>query len=139
MSLREEIGSRRVGHLAVERDDVAAPAPERCQRMAVRLTRGHLVPELPAWRLRCTRLEAVRRLVVRWRHGVNPQIAHSAELFDRLLGVIERLAMVAGLVFNLLYPLALQCAGEDRCRPTACLQRRSERLVDRVQIVAVDL
>ena len=49
--LLEDLGERRVADLAVERDHVSAGGPERGERLAVRLPRRHLLPELVARQL----------------------------------------------------------------------------------------
>ena len=60
MRLREHLGERRVGDLAVEGDDVAARGADRGERVAVRLARRHLLAELVARQLERPGLEAVR-------------------------------------------------------------------------------
>jgi hypothetical protein len=96
---------RRVGDLAVERHHVAADAAERGQRLAVGLARGDLVAELVGRQLPAGRVEAVRRAPGRLGEP-DRQVALAAQLPDRLLGVVERLAVLAGLVLDRLDALA---------------------------------
>ena len=58
MRLRERLGERRVGDLAVEGDDVRARRAERGERIAVRLSCGHLGAELVARGARAFRAPA---------------------------------------------------------------------------------
>ena len=107
-----------VGDLAVERDDVAAHRAERGERLAVRLARRDLLAELPRRQLAAGGLEAVRLAAGR-RRELHVQVALAAELGDRLVGVVERLAVLAGLVLDRLDAAALLGARDDRRRPVA--------------------
>ena len=134
----EDLGEGRVRDLAVEPDDVSARLPECRERFAVRLPRGHLGPDLVPREVERPGLELVTRPGrVRLRH-VDAQIAHAAELGDRLVGVVERLTVPPVLVLDLLDALALDRARDDR-RRLAGLERLLVRAVDRVDVVAVDL
>ena len=136
--LAEVLGVRRVRDLAVERDDVAADVGQRGDRLAVGLAGRDLVAELVA--------SAARRRASRRRAACPPsglrdvdrQVALAAELLDRRLGVVERLAVLAGLVLDRLDALALLGLGDDRGR----LARGGLGLgvggLDRVDVVAVD-
>ncbi len=72
------------------------------------------------------------------RGDLDREVALAAELLDRRLGLVERLAVLAGLVLDGLDALALLRLGEDHRR----LPGRRDRLVvgalDRVDVVAVD-
>ena len=63
--LAEQLGVRRVRHLAVERDDVAAHRAERGQRLAVGLARRLLLADLVRRQLAAGRVEGVRRPALR--------------------------------------------------------------------------
>ena len=54
MRVREGLGERRVGDLAVECHDVGSSGPERGERVAVRLSRGDLGTKLVARELECS-------------------------------------------------------------------------------------
>src|ERR1051325_5733786 len=105
MRLAEDLGERRVADLAVERDDVAARRAERRQRLAVRLAGRDLVTELIARELQIAVREAVRVRALRL-GDVDVDVAHATELLDRLVGIVERLAVPARLVLDRLDALA---------------------------------
>ena len=137
--LAEQLGVRRVGDLAVERDDVAAHRAERGQRLAVGLARRLLLAELPGGQLAAGRPSKHVRLAgapgaraARCRSRSPPSSSIAAS------GVLERLAVLAGLVLHRRDALALLRAGDDHRRPA----RRRDRLVvgggDRLDVVAVD-
>ena len=135
--LRELVRERRVRHLAVESDDVRPRRAECCKRVAVRLPRRDLLPDLVARKLEVGALRPVGR-----GHGglrdVDADVAHAAELRDRRLGVLERLAVEAVLVLDRLDALSLQRPGDHDRRLPRGRHRRGERLVDRLDVVTVD-
>src|SRR3954471_3149629 len=115
MSLAEQLGVRRVRDLAVERDDVAAARADRGQGLAVGQARGHLLAEIPRRQVAAARLERVLFAALGRGH-LHRQLALPAELGDRLLGVVEWLAVLARLVLDRLDAPALLGAGDDRGR-----------------------
>ena len=112
MGLREDLGEGRVGDLAVEDDHVAAGGAERRERVTVGLARRDLAPDLVARQLERSGREPVRlsRLGLR---DLDPEIAQAAELRDRRVRVVERLAVPAVLVLDGLHALALDGACDD--------------------------
>ena len=123
--LREHLGERRVGYLAVDGDDVSAGRADRGERVAVGLARRHLLAELVPRELERPGLEAVR-LAGLGEPRLEAQVAHAAQLGDGRLGIVERLAVPAVLVLDGRHALALQRRGEDRRRPAR--QRRGVRV-----------
>jgi hypothetical protein len=93
--LRELIRVGRVRDLAVERDDAAVRLADREQRVAVRLPRRDLGTEVVRWQLESARLERVRLSVALGLVHVDDDVALAAELRDRRLGIVERLAVPA--------------------------------------------
>jgi hypothetical protein len=77
-------------------------------------------------------------LEVRLRH-VDDDVADAAELLDRGLGIVERLAVPALLVLDRLHTLALDRLGDDHRRRSLGRDRLCERRIDRLDVVAVDL
>ena len=138
MRLREDLGERRVRHLAVDGDDIAPGGADGRQRVPVRLARRHLLAELVARQLERARLEAVRLARV-GQPRLETQVAHAAQLGDRGVGIVQRLAVPAVLVLDGRHALALQRAREDRGRPAGQRLGVAVRLVDLLDVVAVDL
>src|SRR5262245_16886985 len=106
MRLRKDLREGRVADLAVECDNVAARRTERCQRVAVRLAGGDLFADVVARQLEL----AARDLVCTSRDrlgDVDLDVANAAELLDRLVRIVKRLAVPARLVFDRLDALAL--------------------------------
>ena len=64
---------------------------------------------------------------------------HSAELLDRRIGVVERLAVPAVLVLDRLDTLALDRARDDHRRPALRLLGLRVRALDLLDVVTVDL
>ena len=118
MRLAEDLRVGRVRDLAVERDDVLARVAERLERVAVRLARRDLVAaDLVARQL--DRSAAARRDVRPLTLGLRDldhDVADPAQLLDRLLGVVERLAVAAVLVLDRLHALALDRLRDDHGR-----------------------
>ena len=138
MRLREDLGERRVRHLAVEGDDVAPRGADGGQRVPVRLARRHLLAELVARQLERARLEAVRLARV-GQPRLEAQVAHAAQFRDRRVGVVQGLAVPAVLVLDGRDALAFQRAREDRRRPAGERLGVAVRPVDLLDVVAVDL
>ena len=69
---------------------------------------------------------------------LHAHVALAAELLDRLLGVVERLAVLAGQVLDRLDALALLRAGDDRGRAALGGLGFGVGGLDRVDVVAVD-
>src|SRR3954453_13893095 len=138
MRLAEHLRVRRVRDLAVERADVAAHGAERRDRVAVGLAGGDLLAEVPARQLAAVDVELVRLRVALGRRDVDGELAVAPELFDRLVGVLERLAVLAGLVLDRLDALALLGLGDDHGRAALGLAGLRVGRVDRVVVVAVD-
>src|SRR5439155_21569933 len=129
----------RVVDLAVERDDVAAGRAQCGQGIAVGPAGRHLLALVPARELEPYRLETVRLgAAVRLRH-LDDDVADAAELLDRLRGVVERLAVPARLVLDLLDPFSLERLGDHDGRLPGGGDRFGVPAVDRLDIVAVDL
>ena len=112
--------------------------PERCERLAVRLPRRHLLAELVAGQLERFLLEPVWLGCLRLR-DVDMDVADAAELLDRRVRVVERLAMPAVLVLDGLDALALDRAGHDHRGASFCLCCLLVRPVDLLDVVPVDL
>jgi hypothetical protein len=93
MGLAEQLAVRRVRDLAVDRHHVAACVAEGLQRLAVRLAGGYLVAQLEARTLTAGGREAVR-LDLLGRRERDGQIAGAAQLLDRGVGLVERLAVL---------------------------------------------
>ena len=120
MRLRELLGVGRVRDLAVERDDVAARAAERQQRVAVRLARRDLLARARSvGSSSAPRLEHVRLAAPSGLWTSTTMLPLAAELRDRALRIVERLAVPAVLVLDRLHALALHRARDDRSRPAA--------------------
>ncbi len=138
MSLRERLGEGRVRDLAVEDDDVRSRDAERSERVAVRLSRRDLRPELVARELEPTGGRSRRCGRVRFR-DLDADVGWSSELRDRSVRVVEWLAVKAVSVLDRGDTLSLHRARHDDRR----LPRRgngcTERLVDRSDVVPVDL
>ena len=109
------------------------------QRLAVGLARRDLRADLVARLLRAARLERVRGALGRRRH-VDPDVAHAAELLQRLLRVLgrHRLPVPAGLILDLRVALALQRSRDHRRRLAGRLLRLLVGAVDLVHVVPVD-
>src|SRR5829696_9764388 len=135
--LAEHLRVSRVRDLAVERDHVAAHAAERGERLPVRLARGLLLADFPARQLAAAGAELVR-IAALGRRDPHRDVALAAELRDRGLGIVERLAVLAGLVLDRRYALALLGPGDDHGRRPGRRDRLVERGGDRVDVVAVD-
>jgi hypothetical protein len=84
------------------------------------------------------RREPVRPAAV-WLGQRQHEVALAAQLGDRFLWVVERLAVLARLILDGPDALALLGAGEDRGRPSARGFRLRVRGLDRIDVVAVDL
>ncbi|HEY7599857.1 MAG TPA: thiamine pyrophosphate-dependent enzyme, partial [Candidatus Limnocylindrales bacterium] len=69
---------------------------------------------------------------------LDAQVALAAQLLDRRLGVVEWLAVLAGLVLDRLHAAALQRARDDRGRPLADRLRLRVGALDLLDVVAVD-
>src|SRR5581483_6736874 len=128
----------RVGHLAVDGDDVPAGGAERGERLAVGLARRDLAAHLVAGQLERAVLEPVRlaRLGLR---DLDDEVGEPAELLDRGVRVGQRLAVPAFLVLDRLDALALDRPGDDHGRPAAGRRRLRVRGVDLLDVVTVDL
>src|SRR5207244_4063166 len=120
------------------RDDVATCLAERGEGLPVRLPRRHLGADLVARQFELARPELVWRLRRVRLRDLDAEVADAAELRDRLVRMVERLAVPAVLVFDLLDALALDRARHDRGR-LAGAERLLVRAVDRLDVVAVDL
>src|SRR5436190_711976 len=83
-------------------------------------------------------VELVRLRVALGRRDVDGELAVAAELLDRPVRVLERLAVLAGLVLDGLHALALLGLGDDHRRLPRRLASLRVRRVDRVVVVAVD-
>jgi hypothetical protein len=70
---------------------------------------------------------------------VHDDVAHAAELLDRLVRVVERLAVPTGLVLDLLHALALDRLCDDHGRLSRGLCSFCVGAIDRLDVVAVDL
>ncbi len=138
MGLREDLGEGRVRHLAVDADDVAACRADRCEGLAVRLARRHLVADLVARELERLFGEAVRLARLR-QPRLEVEIAHATELGDGRVRVVERLAVPALLVLHGCDALSLQGGGEDRGRPVVSRGCFRVGAVDLLDVVTVDL
>ena len=136
--LLEDLGERRVAHLAVEGDHVSAGGPERRERLAVRLARRHLLAELVPRQLERPVREAVRLAGLRL-CDLDADVADAAELLDRRVGIVERLAVPAVLVLDGLDALALDRARHDHRRAAGRLCRFLVRAIDLLDVVSVDL
>ena len=66
------------------------------------------------------------------------EVAHAAELLDRGVGILDRLAVLAGQILDRLDALALLRAGDDHRRLAGRLARLGVGGVDRGVVVAVD-
>src|SRR5919198_219370 len=108
MRLGEDLGVGRVVDLTVERDHLTPRGTQRGQGVAIGASGRDLLALVPARQLERPRgLEPVRLSAsVRLRH-VDDDVANAAELLDRLVGVVERLAVPALLVLDLLDALSL--------------------------------
>ena len=113
--------------------------PERRQRLAVGQARGDLLAELPAGSSARRRRRTGAASPPSGSATFTRQVALAAELRDRLLGVVERLAVLARLVLDGLDALALLRAGDDRRRLAGRLLGVAVGGLDRVDVVAVDL
>ena len=138
MRLAEHLGVGRVRDLAVDRHDVAAHRAEGRDRVAVGLARRNLLAEVPGRQLAALDLELVRLAVALGRADVDGELAVAAELLDRGVGVLDRLAVLAGEVLDRLDALALLGLGDDDRRLALGLARLGVGGVDRVVVVAVD-
>ena len=119
---REGLGERRVRDLAVERDDVGASGAERCERVAVGLARRDLGAELVARELE----RAGGWSCGSGRFGLrdlDANVREAAELGDRCVGIVERLAVVAVLVLHGRDALALHRACDENRRPSRSWRR----------------
>ena len=128
--LPEDVRERRVGHLAVEGDDVSACRSDRGERIAVRLAGRDLAAELVARELERARRELVR-LTGRRLPNLDPEVALAAELRDRFRRVVERLPVEAVDVLDRRDALALDRARDEH--------RRLAGRRDRFRVRAVDL
>ena len=123
----EVFGVGRVADLAVEGDDVVAPRAERRQRHAVGFAGRHFLAHLPGRHLAAGDREAVDLGVALGLRHVDVEVALAAQFLDRLGRVLERFAVLAGLVLDLLGALALLRPGDDHRRPVATLRRWRRR------------
>ena len=70
---------------------------------------------------------------------LDAEVAQPAELGDRRLGILERLAVPAVLVLDRRHALSLQRPRDHDRRLPCRRDRAAERVVDRLDVVAVDL
>src|SRR5262249_56884973 len=96
-----------------EPDDVAARLAERRERLAVGLPGCDLGADLVARQLELAARELVARLRRVGLRNVDADVPDAAELGDRLVRVVERLAVPSVLVLDLLDALALHRARDD--------------------------
>ncbi len=140
MRVAKDLGVGRVRDLAVERHHVAARVAQRLQGVAVRAPGRDLLAELPGRQLqRPAHLEAVRLAFDLGLRHVHDDVPLAAELCDRLLGVVERLAVPARLVLDRLDALALDRARDDHRRHALHRGGLAVGALDRADVVAVDL
>ena len=111
--LLEDLGEGRVRDLAVDRDDVAArrPSAASASPYALRVATSGRPRTAAARAAPVSNTCASPRLGLR---DVDRDVAQPAELLDRRLGVVERLAVPAVLVLDRLHALALDRARDDR-------------------------
>ena len=96
-------------------------------------------PSVPRRQLAAGHVERVRLAAAVVGLGdVDREVALAAELLDRRLRVLDRLAVLAGQVLDRLDALALLRAGDDHRRLAGRLARLGVGGVDRVVVVAVD-
>src|SRR5205823_14330109 len=107
--------------------------------LAVRLAGRDLLADLVARQLERGRLEPVARNVEVGLLDLDADAAVAAELCDRRLRVVERLAVEAVLVLDRLDALPLDGSRDDHRRLARHLEGFGVRAVDRSGIVAVDL
>jgi len=133
----EALGVGRVADLAVQSHDLLVDRADPGEGVAVGAAGRDLFADLVggALDLRTGDLVGLR---LRWRMHVHPQRAHAAQLLDRRVGVLERLAVLVGLVLDRGDARALLGAGEDHGRAVGP-ERLCIGLVDCLEIVAVDL
>jgi hypothetical protein len=131
----------RVADLAVERDDVATPLHDDGQALAERLAGGNgVAPDLIGGQgHRWVGLEHMGRGVALWLGDVDVNVADIAELLDRRVGILQRLAVLALDVGGLARAVALDRAGDDHRRAVGGGDRLGERLIDGLDVVTVDL
>ena len=131
----------RVADLAVERDHVAAAAHERRQPLAERLARGHWVSAdlVLRQRRRGIAVEAVRLAGALGLGHVDVDRPDVAQLLDRLLRILERLAVLALDVGRLGRAIALDRARDDHRRTVGSGLGLGVGAVDGRDVVAVDL
>ncbi len=138
MRLAEQLGVRGVGDLAVEGDHVAAQRAERRERLAVGLAGGLLLADVPGRQRRAAvRGERVRGAGLR-RSEPHVDVALPAELGDRVLRLVERLPVLAGLVLDGLDALALHRLRDDDRGAAGRGRRGGVGRLDRLDVVAVD-
>jgi hypothetical protein len=135
----EDLAVSGVRDLAVERDHVAVRVPQRLQSLAVRLARRDLLADVVArWFGARRRREAVRPCALVGLHHSYLQVARPTELRDRMLRILERLAVLIRQVLDRLDAAALERPRHDRGRNASGELGLPEGRVDRLDVVSVD-
>ena len=107
------------------------------ERLPVSEPRRHLFADLPGRQLQRLLAHRRRRVALGLR-DLDPQVALPAELLDRRVRVVERLAVEARLVLDRGHALALARPRDDHRRPALGLERLGVGAVDRLDVVPVD-
>jgi hypothetical protein len=126
-----------VPHLGVEGDDVRSRTPDRGDRLAECVTGGDLVADLPPRQIEAVAGSVGPVVELRGGVGPDPEVTIGAQLGDRRVGIVERLAVLAFGVVGLRDAGTFAGASDHggRCTGTPC---EVECAVDRVDVVAVD-
>ena len=127
-----------VRHLAVKGHHVASRVPQGLQGGPVGLARGHFLAQLEGGPVAPRRVEAVRLAVPLRRRHPHAEVTRTAELLDRLLGLLERLAVLAGLVLHGLDAGALLGPGDHRGGPAVRQLSLAVGRVHGLNVVSVD-
>ena len=114
-------------------------AAERRQRLTERSARRDLLAKIPGCRRSVLGREPVHLGVTGRRRGRHDEAAQPAELLDRRVGILERLAVKPVAVLHGAHALALDRARDDRDRLAVARQRLLVGVVDLRDVVAVDL
>ena len=135
--LREFVRVGRIAHLAVERDDAAVGLADCDKCIAVCLASRHFIADVVARQFERSRFPLLRVERIRFAH-LDDDVPFAAELGDRFLRIVERLAVPAFLVLDRLHPLALDRARDDGGWTAGRCERFLVGAVDRVDVVSVD-